>query len=55
MEFCTTPVNPKLAFEGADQTYLKKDGYIVIGLYHKYGRIFTKIRQFLIKVFGDSV
>jgi len=44
--------NPKLAFEELTK-YLKKDGYIVIGLYHKYGRIFTKIRQFLIKIFGN--
>ena len=33
--------------------YLKKDGYIVIGLYHKYGRFFTKVKQFLIKYFSD--
>ena len=45
--------NPKLAFIELTK-YLKKDGYIIIGLYHKYGRIFTKIRQFIIKVFGDS-
>jgi len=43
---------PKLAFEELTK-YLKKDGYIVIGLYHKYGRVFTKIRQLLIKIFGD--
>ena len=45
--------NPKLAFMELTK-YLKKDGYVIIGLYHRYGRIFTKIRQFLIKVFGDS-
>ena len=46
--------NPKLAFVELTKR-LKKDGYIVIGLYHKYGRIFTKIRQLLIKYFGDSL
>ena len=45
--------NPKLAFIELTK-YLKKEGYIIIGLYHKYGRIFTKIRQFIIKFFGDS-
>ncbi len=33
--------------------YLKKDGYIIIGLYHKYGRVFTNFRQFIIKHLGD--
>lgn len=33
---------------------LKKDGLIVIGLYHKYGRVFTNLRQNIIKLFGDS-
>ena len=45
--------NPELAFVELTK-HLKKDGYIIIGLYHKYGRIFTKIRQLLIKVFGDT-
>ena len=45
--------NPKLAFMELTK-YLKKDGYIIIGLYHRYGRVYTKIRQFLIKIFGDS-
>ena len=44
--------NPKLAFMELTK-HLKKDGYIIIGLYHKYGRVFTKIRQLLIKIFGD--
>ena len=44
--------NPKKAFMTLTK-YLKKDGYIIIGLYHKYGRIFTNIRQFIIKHFGD--
>ena len=33
---------------------LKPGGLIIIGLYHKYGRINQKIRQNLIKIFGDS-
>jgi len=45
--------NPKLAFMELTK-YLKKDGYIIIGLYHRYGRVYTKIRQSLIKIFGDS-
>ena len=45
--------NPKLAFLELTK-YLKKNGYIIIGLYHRYGRIFTNIRQFIIKHFGDS-
>ena len=45
--------NPEMAFTELVK-YLKKDGYIVIGLYHKFGRIYTKIRQFLINTFGES-
>ena len=46
--------NPKLAFTELTKC-LKKNGYIVIGLYHKYGRVFTKIRQLLIKYLGDGL
>ena len=45
--------NPKLAFSKLVRV-LKPGGIIVIGLYHKYGRIIQKIRQSLIKNFGDS-
>ena len=45
--------NPKLAFSKLVQV-LKPGGIIVIGLYHRYGRIIQKIRQSLIKNFGDS-
>ena len=45
--------NPKLAFIELTK-YLKKGGYIVIGLYHRYGRIYKKISQFLINTFGNS-
>lgn len=30
---------------------LKKDGIIVIGLYHKYGRLITYFKQFVFKIF----
>ena len=45
--------NPKLAFSKLVRV-LKPGGIIVIGLYHRYGRIIQKIRQILIKNFGDS-
>lgn len=45
--------NPKLAFSKLVRV-LKPGGIIVIGLYHRYGRIIQKIRQSLIKSFGDS-
>ena len=34
---------------------LKPGGYIIIGLYHYYGRLATNLRQFAIKYFGDSL
>ena len=34
---------------------LKKDGIIVLGLYNKYGRIYSKIIKFLYKIFGIKV
>ena len=46
--------NPKMAFRELTRC-LKKDGYIIIGLYHKYGRAFTKVRQFMIRYFGDRL
>ena len=46
--------NPKLAFSKLVKV-LKPEGIIVIGLYHKYGRIIQKIRQGLIRVFGDNL
>ena len=45
--------NPKLAFSKLVRV-LKPGGIIVIGLYHRYGRIIQKIRKSLIKIFGDS-
>tara|TARA_Y100000816_G_C26102860_1_gene585025 strand:- start:1947 stop:2927 length:981 start_codon:yes stop_codon:yes gene_type:complete len=44
--------NPFLAFSNL-VSVLKKNGLIIIGLYHKYGRFVTKIRQKLIHFFGD--
>lgn len=32
--------------------YLKKDGYVIVGLYNKIGRIRTKIRKYIYKFFG---
>jgi ubiquinone/menaquinone biosynthesis C-methylase UbiE len=46
--------NPKLAFSKLVKV-LKPGGIIVIGLYHKYGRTIQKIRQGLIRVFGDNL
>ena len=33
---------------------LKKRGYVIIGLYHKYGRLYTNLRQKLIQTFGEE-
>lgn len=38
--------NPKKAFRNLVKV-LKNNGYIIIGLYHKYGRLFTNFKQFL--------
>ena len=34
---------------------VKKDGYIIIGLYNKFGRIRTKVRKFFYKIFGKKL
>lgn len=46
--------NPKLAFEIISK-YLRKDGYILVGLYNRYGRVRTIFRRFLYNFFGKSV
>ena len=46
--------NPKLAFTIISK-YLKKNGYILLGLYNKYGRARTLFRRFLYKFFGKSI
>lgn len=45
-------VNAKVAFEKLIE-HLKPNGIIVIGLYHKYGRLMQNLRQKLIKNFGE--
>jgi 2-polyprenyl-3-methyl-5-hydroxy-6-metoxy-1,4-benzoquinol methylase len=45
--------NPGLAFSKLVKV-LKPGGIIIIGLYHSYGRIVQKIRQKLIKLFGNN-
>jgi len=44
----------KLAFDITSK-YLKKNGYILVGLYNKYGRARTLFRRFLYKIFGKSI
>ena len=46
--------NPKLAFD-IISNYLKKDGYILVGLYNKFGRLRTVLRQLLYKIFGKKI
>ena len=46
--------NPYEAFKIASKS-LKKKGYILIGLYNKYGRIRTLIRRFFYKIFGIKI
>jgi ubiquinone/menaquinone biosynthesis C-methylase UbiE len=46
--------NPKLAFNKLVNC-LKPNGIIVIGLYHKYGRVVQNIRQKLIQTFGEKI
>ena len=46
--------NPKKAFEIIVKS-LKNEGYILVGLYNKLGRIRTKIRKYLYKIFGRRV
>ena len=45
--------NAKLAFKKLIY-HLKPGGVIVIGLYHKYGRLIQNIRQILIRLFGEK-
>ena len=46
--------NPNLAFDVISR-YLKKNGYILVGLYNKYGRLRTVLRQYLYKLFGKKI
>lgn len=45
--------NTEIAFKNILKP-LKKNGYIIIGLYHKYGRLYTNFRQKIIQTFGES-
>ena len=45
--------NPYLAFRDLIKK-LKKGGYIILGLYHKYSRLFHYFRRFLVNNFGLS-
>ena len=44
--------DPYLGFESLAKL-VKKDGYIIIGLYNRYGRFVTDVRRFMFNVFGD--
>jgi len=46
--------NPYLAFEILIKS-LKKEGYCLIGLYNKIGRLRTIIRKYLFKIFGSKI
>ena len=46
--------NPSLAFDIISK-YLKKNGYILLGLYNRYGRLRTLFRRILYKFFGASL
>ena len=46
--------NPYLAFEILVKS-LKKNGYVLIGLYNKIGRLRTLIRKYLYKLFGVKI
>ena len=46
--------NPYKAFEILIRS-LKRNGYVLIGLYNKVGRIRTLIRKFLYKIFGETL
>ena len=45
--------NPSHAFQIITKS-LKKDGYILIGLYNKIGRVRTIVRKYLYKIFGQN-
>ena len=46
--------DPHLAFKILIQS-LKKNGYVLIGLYNKIGRLRTLLRKYLFKIFGRRV
>lgn len=46
--------NPSLAFDIISKS-LKRNGYILVGLYNRFGRIRTLIRRLFYKIFGKSL
>ncbi|MFH1423772.1 MAG: methyltransferase domain-containing protein [Candidatus Nealsonbacteria bacterium] len=44
--------NPLLGFQSIAKL-VKKDGYIILGLYNRYGRFITDIRRFIFNVLGN--
>ncbi len=46
--------DPLLGFKSLSRL-VKPRGYILIGLYHKYGRIYTDIRRFLFRISKDKL
>jgi SAM-dependent methyltransferase len=46
--------NPSLGFQTLSRL-LKPGGYIVIGLYHAYGRVATNLRRLIFKLTGDRL
>ena len=46
--------NPKKGFENIIR-FLKVNGYVLVGLYNRYGRILTVLRQLVCKLFGEKI
>lgn len=46
--------DPKRAFEISIKS-LKNEGYILVGLYNSIGRIRTKVRKYIYKIFGKKI
>ena len=44
--------DPRRAFETI-ATLVRPNGYILIGLYHRYGRLVTDLRRLIFRAFGD--
>ena len=51
MEYYITQKNPYKAFEITVES-LKNNGYVLVGLYNKIGRVRTLVRKYLSKIFG---
>ena len=46
--------DPKLGFQILSK-YIKKNGYVFVGLYNKYGRKILQLRRALSKIFGKKI